>query len=302
MANQPLLTDVFEFAMGMEALGRRAGRAMAAEGLLEVDARLVMALVTEDQTQAGLARSLAMDSGQIARTVRRLTDKGLVEPSPDAAATKNAVMLRLTAAGQRAAHEAGARKWRVFEEYFRNANQADFQRVFAACTRLADRHYFDTSEPFVRPGEIGDFGLFMRVAAVTLQRGYFGHFDEKVGAFLAQSYIDYLASKDRGLFLVAEFQGGLRGGLVAIPRSAHAVHMPAFVVDIHYLYQSIGAALLNSAVPMLRQLGYSVLSTAAPRDPEGSSFFKHHGWVHCGTRETAEFGPRLTLDDWEVRL
>jgi hypothetical protein len=142
----------------------------------------------------------------------------------------------------------------------------------------------------------------MRVAATTLQRGYFGNFDERIEAFLARAWVDYLATKKRRLFLIAEFQGGIRGGLIAIPRSYSEAYMPAFVVDILFVCKSIGTTLLETAVLQLRELGYSTLSTVAPRDPDGNSFFKHKNWEHVGIRNIAEVGLSHTLDEWRLTL
>jgi DNA-binding MarR family transcriptional regulator/GNAT superfamily N-acetyltransferase len=296
--NSALFAEVFDLAMEMEALGRRAARAVTREGLLEVDARLLIALLYSEQSQAQLARALAMDTGQIARTVRRLTDKALIKSLPITGSRRRT--LGLTQLGRQEAFEAERRKVIVIEEYLED--EAKHSKLFEACKALSDRHYTDYAGPFVRAAGVGEFGSFLRIAATTLQHGYYGHFDERIEAYLAQSYIDYLASKERGLFLIAEYQGDIRGGLIATPRTPTEAHIPMFAVDFHYPCRSIGTALFEAAAPQLRALGYSSVSTLAPRDPDGSSFFKHREWIHAGIRKTADFGPMQTLDEWRQKL
>jgi DNA-binding MarR family transcriptional regulator/GNAT superfamily N-acetyltransferase len=302
MTDSPLLSDLMDLGISLDALGRRAARAVASKGLSEVQARLLIALNPTPMAQADLARFLSMDSGQVARTVGRLVTRGLVERTGGSEASPKGLPLRLTPAGAQAASLAEARKWRAVEESLAETETAELPRIFNACKRLADRHYEDRAGPFVRPAAIGDFGSFMRLAAITMRTSFFGHFDQRVEAHLVKAYLDFMNANNRGIFLVAEVQGDVRGGLIAIPRSSTEAHMPALVVDKHYLGWSIGTALLEIGVNQLRRSGYSVLSTIAPRDPEGGSFFKHRNWVQRGTISGIDFGVRDQLDRWELTL
>lgn len=159
MLGQTIFAEVFDLATEMEALGRRAARAVAQHGLLEVDGRLLFGLLPLDLTQAQLARSLAMDSGQIARTVQRLVRKGLVEPSPHQVPRKGSQALRLTLNGKKAAIDAQARRAAVIQEYLKD--EARIGRLLRACSSLSDRHYTNYDGPFVRAAETGDFGSFL---------------------------------------------------------------------------------------------------------------------------------------------
>src|SRR5689334_1568804 len=85
---------------------RSISRAGSSVGLPAAEARVLLGLMYSRRTQADLSRRLAMDTGLVSRTVQRLKQKGLVEPSQIAAASKGSQLLWLTSSGREKAHAA----------------------------------------------------------------------------------------------------------------------------------------------------------------------------------------------------
>ena len=298
MHDPAMFDEILDLALELEELSRLAARAGTATGLLAAEARVIIRLMYSASTQGEISRAIGMDTGQLARTVGRLREKRLIASSEDTPLRKGSQRLRLTLAGRRAAHDTQKERMRLVQDYARD--EPRLSRLIQCCHALADRLYTGPKGPFVRPADVGDAGSFLSLASVTLRCGFFGHFDERIEAELARGYLDYHLSRRRSLFLIAEFQGKIRGGLIAVPHSAKEARLPAFVVDKYYLCQSIGSALLKAAKSQLRALGYSMISTLAPRDPEGTSFFEHERWHHAGTVQTRDFGPQTNLDIWQL--
>ncbi len=296
--------DLYDVAVEFEALGRRASRAALNDNLLQGDLRVLFALLTSKRSQAELSRTVAMDTGQMARTVARLRRKGLVED--DGSAKGRARTLRLSELGGQFANEARDRQLSVIRDYLEDPADAQVVRLAAVCNVVANRLYEDRpTRPFVREAKSGEGGILQHLAVKTLSSSLFGLNPDQIEKYATDAFSEYCRARDTGFgfFLVAESWGMVAGGIVVVGDPAiSSASASLFVIDRTFLGKGLGSELLIQTLMRLRQANYERLTITAPRDKEGGSFFAANGWSRTAVRPSHSLRSSTVLEEWSLRL
>jgi DNA-binding MarR family transcriptional regulator len=296
-----------EFAGQYGHFMRSIERAGVSPGLPQAEARVAIELAHRPQTSAELTRSLAMDRGQVSRTIKSLEAKGFLERmSPD---RSQAARLELTDDGREQAYEVMGRQNEAAAARLRKLPQADRDRLFHSLSNLHG-HWLDSLKDFevtyrdARPGELGLLVSGMvrsnELAARQAQmgEGFEGHVLRVFARYAAHQ------TPARNVLRLVERCGIILGSIMLFAESDPKVgRIDCHWINMHYIGNGFGSQLLKDCEARARELGYHRLIVTVPASVCGGPvIYQRHGWKQTGSDTRRAFGRMVTFETWELDI
>ncbi|OYY77289.1 MAG: MarR family transcriptional regulator [Sphingomonas sp. 28-62-20] len=259
-----------------------------------------------DPTGAEIARALHLDRAQISRTLKRFSDRGLVETRDDPSHGRHQ-LLSLTATG-RAAFEALDKSTRVaVGEFLEGLPNPRRQYLLSAAEMIIRIVGADTPpQPTLRGLKPGDLGLVTARQAILYCEEYGWNADYE--ALVARILADFRQSFDpsRDAAWIAEMDGEMVGSIFLV--GAREDHPEVGKLRLLYVEPDargagIGKMLVDACISSARALGYkrldlwtnSVLIAAR-------SIYERAGFSLVNEEPHHSFGQELLGQTWSLDL
>lgn len=269
------------------------------------EARILYEIAGRDQpTAAEIARALDLDRGQMSRTLKRLSDQGVVQTRDDPSHGRHQ-LLSLTPSGQAAYAALEASTQEAVGSLLHSLPPVPRRQFLEAAATIS--RVFEAAAPpeaSLRSLRIGDLGLIVHRQALlySQEHGY----DESYEGLIAQIVADFRQRFDpaRDDAWVAEVHGQMAGSIFLVHTDEPEIaKLRLLYVEPGARGFGIGKLLVDTCIARARALGYGRLDlwtdnvlSAARR------VYQRAGFTLVDETPAPFFGTESTSQTWSLAL